>query len=94
LITGQSFLVQNLEEVISFVFIIDFPDVTAQGGEDGAPQKLALLSVRMVLWDSVSEQFLKHTYSVISEDIKEDTFHAWAHFRAVLMKVLFCNKFH
>ncbi len=62
-------------------------DVTAQGGEDGAPQKLALLSIRMVLWNTESEQYIKHTYSVISEDIKENTFHAWAHFRAVLLKV-------
>jgi hypothetical protein len=41
----------------------------------------------MVLWNTESEQYIKHTYSVISEDIKEDTFHAWAHFRAVLLKV-------
>jgi len=64
--------------------------VTAQGGSlgnDQTPAKLALLSVRMVHWNENSQEYEKKTYSVMSTDSKEDTFHAWAHLRGVLLEV-------
>ena len=53
--------------------------MTAQGGSlgnDQTPAKLALLSVRMVHWNENSQEYEKRTYSVMSTDSKEDTFHA------------------
>lgn len=58
---------------------------TAQAGTGNG--KLAMLSVRVVYWDLQEKKIKRCTFSVISEDSKEDSFHAWAHFRAILLQV-------
>lgn len=60
--------------------------VTAHtGGKDN--NRLALLSLKVVFWCPVKQQYIRHFFSAISEDVKEDTFHAWSYFRAMLLEV-------
>lgn len=59
-------------------------EVTANGGPGS--EQLALFSLRLIFLKN--GKLICHSYSVISEDVKEDTFHAWAHLRALLLQVI------